>query len=144
MIVYHRVVPPGHWCPPLLVLITVGALKAMGVPLFIPWCPAQPLVLPSHRGGCVMAMWCPLLILVIVGAPPPQSSWLCGGPPAHHRGSVVSPWLSSWSWCPSLLVLITMGASHSSSRVWVHMCMVSALLLNPHPLVVVVVVVLWW
>ena len=86
MIVYHRVVPPGHWCPPLLVLITVGALKAMGVPLFIPWCPARPLVLPSHHGGCVMAMWCPpppghpgcaaalLLIIMAVWCPP-------GGPP---------------------------------------------------------------
>ena len=135
MIVYHRVVPPGHWCPPLLVLITVGALKAMGVPLFIPWCPAQPLVLPSHRGGCVMAMWCPLLILVIVGVP---------SPPGHPGCAAALLLIIVAVWCPPGCRRGVGALPCLSSRAWVHMCVVSALLLNPHPSVVVVVVVLWW
>ena len=83
---HGRVVPRGHWCPPPLVLIAVGALEAVGVPPLIPWCPARPLVLPGHCGGCVMAMWCP---------------------PARPRGRVV-PWPSSW--VPPWLSLWLCGA----------------------------------
>ena len=135
---HGRVVPPwsslwlcgarsSSWScgPPLVVVVAMWCLLAIGalpclssspwvpsrpwVSLFIPWCPARPLVLPSHCGGCVVAMWCP------PARPchrecPPWSSWLCGGPPAHRHGCVVSPGSSLWSWCPPPIVLESVGA----------------------------------
>ena len=107
-----RVVPPAHphGCvdPPWVVvmamwcLVAIGALEAMGVPPLIPWCPTWPLVLPSHHGGHVGAMWCPLVVLVAVWCPHLS---LCG----------TSPVIVVAVWC-----LMAIGALPcSSSSLWV-------------------------
>ena len=96
---HGRVVPHGHWCPPLLALVTVGALEAVGVLLLVPWWPAWLLVLPSHRGGCVVAMWCPPVVQV-VWCPSCSSLWLCGVPPVIVMELVPPPRSSSLLWVP--------------------------------------------
>ena len=88
----HCGCPQGHVCPPIRPLVPHLAVGA-----------------PGHRGGCVVAMWCPPAHPCHRECPP-WSSWLCGGPPAHCRGCVVSPGSSLWSWCPPPIVLKGVGA----------------------------------
>ena len=131
-----HVVPPGHSCPCAL----PRSSSSPWVPLrpwvspFIPWCPAWPLVLPGHCGGCVVAMWCP---------PTRPHHREC--PPPGHPGCAAALLLIIVAmWCTPGCCRGVGALPCLSSRAWVHMCVVSALLLNPHPSVVVVVVVLWW
>ena len=110
-----RVVPRGHWCPPPLVLVAVGALEAVSVPPLIPWCPRLAV-------GALRSSWWPCRGHVV---PPLVTGPILG------CARVVSPRSLSWSWCPPPLVLVAVGACRSSSRAWVHTCMVSALLSTP-------------
>ena len=126
--VVHR----GHWCPLPLILIAVGALEAVGVPPVIPWCPAWPLVLPGHRGGRVVAMWCPPArphghvvppLVVVMWCPPPGCR--------HGRSqssSAVPPHLYSWLcgaplvvlvavWCLLVLMVMWTSPGHCCGRV---------------------------
>ena len=69
--------PRSSWCPPgrpgcvLPTLVVVAAS----------WCPAWLFVPPSHRGGHVVAVSSPPLVLLVVWCPPPD----------HRGGRVVPP-----------------------------------------------------
>src|ERR1700683_2869964 len=123
---HGRVVPPRSWpwVPPVVLVVMwcpPVILVAMCWPplvLVLVWCP------PGRRRGRVVPR-SPSWPLV-----PPRSSssswvlpwlsWLCGGPPACHRGCVVPPGLSSSPWVPP-----TRSRGRGCVRVWCP--------LNPYP-----------
>lgn len=123
---HGRVVPPRSWpwVPPVVLVVMwcpPVILVAMCWPplvLVLVWCP------PGRRRGRVVPR-SPSWPLV-----PPRSSssswvlpwlsWLCGGPPACHRGRVVPPRLSSSPWVPP-----ARSRGRGCVRVWCP--------LNPYP-----------
>ena len=114
------------WCPPLilmgvgassldLVVVAVAVVPHSPLWLLVPppcWsscCPAWPLVLPSHCGSRIMAMWCPPACrrgpVVLLARPRGRGCLL-----ARPCGRVVHPWSSSCGthpvhrcgmWCPA-------------------------------------------